>query len=77
LFTAVTENPTPWRDVTVSIVVIVKRQRPLLDMVGTLHSPRRFTSRLNGRQKKGDQNADDRNNDKKFDERKASKAGGG
>jgi len=37
-------------------------------MVRTLHSPGRFAGRLHGRQQKGDQNPDDRNNDQKFNE---------
>ena len=49
-------------------MIRVKCQTELFQMVRTLHSPGRFAGRLHGRQQKGDQNPDDRNNDQKFNE---------
>jgi len=45
-------------------------QRELLEVVGALHSPCGFAGGLNGRQKKGDQNTDDRDDDEKFNKSK-------
>jgi len=56
------------RDTISGIVKIVNSQSHLFEMVGTLHPPCGFACCLNGRQKKGDEHSDNRNDDKKFDE---------
>ena len=48
-------------------VIIVKRQSQLFQIVRALHAPGRFTSGLYGGEQKRDQDADDCNDDKKFD----------
>jgi len=58
------------RKPTLRIVKIMDRKTDLLKMVRTLHPSRRFTSRLDCRQKKRNQNSDDRNDNKKFNESK-------
>lgn len=52
----------------VGVVVVVQGKGKLPDLVRALHPASRFTSRLNGRKQKGDQNPDDRNNDEEFDQ---------
>jgi len=44
----------------------------LFQIVRALHSASSFTRRLNGRQKKGDQNSNDRNYNQKFNKGKGS-----
>jgi len=51
----------------VNIVKTVNGKRKLPQIVVALHPPCGFPCRLNGRQKQGDQHANDRNNDEKFD----------
>jgi hypothetical protein len=46
----------------------------LLEVVGTLGSPRRLARSLDGRQQKRDEHADDRDDDKQFDESKGATA---
>ena len=58
------------REKAVRIVVIVERERPLLDVVDALHTSGRFARRLNGREKQADQNTDNRDHDQQLDERK-------
>jgi hypothetical protein len=48
----------------------VHRQTQLLQIVRALHPSRRFAGRLHGRKQQGNQNADDRDDDQKLDERK-------
>jgi len=52
------------------IVIVVQCQSKLPQMILTSHPPCRFTSCLNCRQKKSDQNTDDRNNDEEFNQSK-------
>jgi hypothetical protein len=47
-------------------------QSNLLEVVGALHPTRGLASRLDSRQQQRDEDADDRNYDKKFYEREAS-----
>jgi hypothetical protein len=56
------------------IDVVMAREDNLFEVIRTFHSARCLASSLNGRQKKADQNADDGNDDKKFDERKSVRA---
>lgn len=51
------------------IVIVVKRQTDLLEIVGALHSPSCFTRGLNGRQKKPNEHSNDCDDDKKLNER--------
>ncbi len=44
-------------------------------MIAALHTPGGFPRCLHGGQKKGDQGADDRDDDEKLDERKANEPG--
>jgi hypothetical protein len=46
-------------------------QRQIVQVVRTLHSAGGFASRLNRGKQHGDENADDGNDDEKFDEGKA------
>lgn len=48
----------------------MERQNILFKIVGALHTPRRFPSGLNRREKETDQNSDNRDNDEKFNESK-------
>ncbi len=50
-------------------VVIVHRQRDLLDVVLALQVPRRLPRRLHRRQQQGNQSADDGDDHQKLDER--------
>jgi len=59
---------------TLRIMVIMDRQSDLFEIVGTLHSPCRFSRGLNGRQKKSNQDTDDRDDDKKFNKGKTAEA---
>jgi hypothetical protein len=45
-------------------------QANLLEMIGTLRPPRRFTGCLNRRQQQGNENPNDGDHHQKFDERK-------
>ena len=58
------------RENAVNIGVIRRRQSELLHFVRAFHPSRRLASRLDGGQKKTDQNPDNRDDDKKLDERK-------
>jgi hypothetical protein len=51
----------------VNVRKVVQRERHLLDVVGALHTPSGFTGGLNGWQEQGNQNADNGDNDEKFD----------
>ena len=53
------------------IVEVVNSDTNLLEVIGTLHTPCRFPGRLNRRQKKGNQNTNDGNNDQKFHQGKS------
>ncbi len=57
------------REDAVSRVVIVRGQAELLDVVDALRASCRFAGRLHGGQQQGDQHANDRNHDQKFDQR--------
>jgi len=46
-------------------------QTQLLEVVAALEASRRFASRLDGGQQQRDQDADDRNDDQEFHQRKA------
>ena len=56
--------------VLIAVRVIENRQTQLLQIVRALHTPRRFPSRLNRREKQPDQNTDDRNHDQQFNKGK-------
>jgi hypothetical protein len=45
---------------------IVGRQCELLQVIGTTHTPRRFSRRLNGREEQTDHHADDGDNHQQF-----------
>ena len=51
------------------VVVVVKRQPQLLQMILALCSASRFTSLLNGREQEGDEDRDDRDHHQHFNER--------
>ena len=53
------------------VVMVLHRDADLLEIVLALRAARRFAGRLNRRQQQGDQDADDRDHDQQFDERKA------
>ena len=55
-------------------MIIVDRQADLFQVIAALREAGRFAGGLYGRQQKGNQNADDRDNDKQFDERKGAHA---
>jgi hypothetical protein len=48
----------------------VQSQSRLPEIVSTLNTSRRFPRRLHRRQQQGDQDANDRDDDQKFDKRK-------
>ena len=58
------------REGAVRVVIVVKRERPLLNVVDALHTTGRFARRLNGGEEQTDQNADNRDHDQQLDERK-------
>ncbi len=51
------------------VVVVVKRQPQLLQMILALCPASRFTSLLNGREQEGDEDRDDRDHHQQFNER--------
>ena len=51
--------------------MVLQREQELLHIIRALHTTRRFASRLDGRKEQADQNADDRDDDEKFDQREA------
>jgi hypothetical protein len=51
--------------------VVGKRDRPLLEVVLALHPPRRLAGRLDGREEKAHQRADDGDHQEEFDEGEA------
>jgi hypothetical protein len=51
--------------------VVGKRDRPLLEVVLALHPPRRLAGRLDGREEKAHQRADDGDHHEEFDEGEA------
>ncbi len=53
------------------IVVVVKRDADLFEVVPALSTSSSFASRLNGWQQQRDQNRNDGDHDEQFDERKA------
>ena len=55
----------------VSVVIIVKREPQLLEVVGALHTASRFTRRLNSGEKQTNKNTDNSDNNEEFDEGKA------
>ena len=57
------------------VVKILNGKAVLLEMRAALHTPGGFPGGLNGRQKKGDQRADDRDDHKKFNERERDEPG--
>jgi hypothetical protein len=58
------------RERALNVVIILQRKSNLLLVVQALHPPGSLASRLNRGQKQRDQDADNRNNDKEFDQRK-------
>jgi hypothetical protein len=56
------------------IVVHVQGQADLLQVVCTLSAPCRFPGRLHRRQQQRDQNADDRDDHKQLNQRKATRS---
>jgi hypothetical protein len=54
----------------VGVVKVVGCRADLFDLVRTLHSPCRFARRLNRRQQKSNENADNGNDDKKLNKSK-------
>ena len=59
------------RKTVVDVVVVLNREPHLLQIVRAFHASSRLTSRLNGREKKADQDADDRDNDQQLDKGEA------
>ena len=57
-------------ELIVRVVIHLRGQHDLLQVVRALHTAGRFTRRLNGGQEQTDQDADDRDNDQKFDQGK-------
>jgi hypothetical protein len=57
-----------------NVGVIMDGEAKLLEVVGALSAPRRFTGVLDRWQQKGNQDADDRNHDEKFNQRKTETA---
>src|SRR4051794_11440989 len=53
-----------------SFVEVQTRQTDVVQIVAAAHPSRRLAGRLNRRQEKRNQNADDRNNDQQLDKRK-------
>ncbi len=53
------------------IMVVVKRNADLFEIVAALSASGSFASRLNSRQQQRDQNRNDGDHDEQFDERKA------
>ena len=52
-------------------LVLQKAERDLFQMIQALGSPCRLAGRLHGRQQQGNQDADDRNDDQQFHQRKS------
>jgi len=52
-------------------VVVVDTQAEVFEVIGARHSPCRLARRLNGRQKKRNQNSDYRDDDQKLNESKS------
>ena len=59
------------RQAFVRVLEVLNRETELFQVVRALHASSRFARRLDGRQEKPDQNADDRDDDEKFDQREA------
>jgi hypothetical protein len=59
-------------EVVLGIVIGMTREGKLLQLVGALHPPCGFSGGLHRWQKKGNKNADDGDDDKKFDESETS-----
>ena len=53
---------------SLGVVVDLKRQGHLLEIVAAGHPPRRLTRRLHGRQEQADEGGDDRDHHEQFDE---------
>ena len=68
-----TPSVPQWRERIPLIVVIVYRNPKLFEIVRTRGTSCRFTSGLDDRKQEGDQNTDDRNDNKKLNERKSKK----
>jgi len=62
--------PTTGREISQRGFVVEEALRELGDVTAARSDPRRFASRLHGRQNQAGQSADDRDNDQEFDERK-------
>ena len=65
------------RDAVVGVVVVVRGQGDLLEIVRALHPPRRLAGRLHGGQQQCDQDADDGDDHEQLDEREGSTTGHG
>ena len=61
---------SPGGKLAVRIVIVLRRQGELLQVVAATHPPRRPAGRLDRRQQQGDENADDGNHHQQFDQRK-------
>ena len=57
-------------ELIVGVVIHLRGQHDLLQIVRALHTASRFTRRLNGGQEQTDQDSDDRDNDQELDESK-------
>ncbi len=60
------------RQVLVGRVIVVDSQADLFEIVAALHPPRRFARRLNGRQQKSHEDADDGDHHEQLDQRETS-----
>lgn len=60
------------RQAVVGVVIVVEAQSELLQIVDALGASSRLSRRLNGRQQKRNQDANNGNNDQQFDKGKAS-----
>jgi hypothetical protein len=58
------------RELSGAALVVHEGDADLVQVIGALSPPRRFTRRLHGRQQKGDQHPDDGDDDQELDERK-------
>ena len=68
------ETGEPLWELLAGIVIVMHSQTDLFKVVAALHPPGGFTSRLNRRQKKANQNPNDRNKNQQFDLRKTAKS---
>ena len=67
--TALIHDAQQHRESPVDLVVILRRQRDLLEIVAALRSPGRLPRRLDGRKQQGDQDGNDRDHHQELDQR--------